>query len=81
MLTRTGCSCRIHGPMFNQQYLCMCKHAAWRCSSDFSHVGLASSEGNFHAKRTSTGMHVVAATFLLPVGVTVYTFVGGIKAT
>ncbi|OGM42310.1 putative urea active transporter [Aspergillus bombycis] len=28
-----------------------------------------------------TGMHIVAATFLLPVGVTVYTFVGGIKAT
>ncbi|KAE8155149.1 Sodium:solute symporter family-domain-containing protein [Aspergillus avenaceus] len=28
-----------------------------------------------------TGMHVIAATFLLPVGVTVYTFVGGIKAT
>ncbi|KAJ5679857.1 hypothetical protein N7462_008101 [Penicillium macrosclerotiorum] len=28
-----------------------------------------------------SGMHVIAATFLLPVGVTVYTFVGGIKAT
>ncbi|KAK6075637.1 urea active transporter [Seiridium cupressi] len=28
-----------------------------------------------------TGMHVVAATFLLPVGVILYTFVGGIKAT
>ncbi|KAL4887833.1 sodium/proline symporter [Aspergillus ambiguus] len=28
-----------------------------------------------------TGMHIVAATFLLPVGVTVYTFVGCIKAT
>ncbi|GFF88789.1 probable urea active transporter 1 [Aspergillus lentulus] len=28
-----------------------------------------------------TGVHIVAATFLLPVGVTVYTFVGGIKAT
>ncbi|KAJ5905070.1 uncharacterized protein N7473_001986 [Penicillium subrubescens] len=28
-----------------------------------------------------SGMHIVAATFLLPVGVTVYTFVGGIKAT
>ncbi|KAL4810613.1 Sodium:solute symporter family-domain-containing protein [Aspergillus unguis] len=28
-----------------------------------------------------TGMHIIAATFLLPVGVTVYTFVGGIKAT
>lgn len=28
-----------------------------------------------------TGMHVVAATFLLPVGVVLYTFVGGIKAT
>ncbi|KAK6832311.1 hypothetical protein RU639_003906 [Aspergillus parasiticus] len=27
------------------------------------------------------GMHIIAATFLLPVGVTVYTFVGGIKAT
>lgn len=26
-------------------------------------------------------MHTIAATFLLPVGVTVYTFVGGIKAT
>jgi Na+/proline symporter len=26
-------------------------------------------------------MHIIAATFLLPVGVTVYTFVGGIKAT
>lgn len=30
---------------------------------------------------SSTGMHIVAATFLLPVGVIVYTFVGGIKAT
>jgi Na+/proline symporter len=29
----------------------------------------------------STGMHIIAATFLLPVGVIVYTFVGGIKAT
>ncbi|OJI90057.1 hypothetical protein ABZX51_005382 [Aspergillus tubingensis] len=28
-----------------------------------------------------TGMHIIAATLLLPVGVTVYTFVGGIKAT
>ncbi|KAF7558079.1 hypothetical protein G7046_g5880 [Stylonectria norvegica] len=28
-----------------------------------------------------TGMHVIAATFLLPVGVVIYTFVGGIKAT
>ena len=28
-----------------------------------------------------SGMHVIAATFLIPVGVTVYTFVGGIKAT
>ncbi|SPO07032.1 probable DUR3 - Urea permease [Cephalotrichum gorgonifer] len=28
-----------------------------------------------------SGMHVVAATFLLPVGVIMYTFVGGIKAT
>jgi urea-proton symporter len=26
-------------------------------------------------------MHVIAATFLLPVGVILYTFVGGIKAT
>ncbi|KAK3315878.1 urea active transporter [Apodospora peruviana] len=28
-----------------------------------------------------TGMHIIAATFLLPVGVAMYTFVGGIKAT
>ncbi|OJJ06318.1 hypothetical protein ASPVEDRAFT_65074 [Aspergillus versicolor CBS 583.65] len=28
-----------------------------------------------------SGMHIIASTFLLPVGVTVYTFVGGIKAT
>ncbi|KAH8646153.1 Sodium:solute symporter family-domain-containing protein [Xylariales sp. PMI_506] len=28
-----------------------------------------------------TGMHVIAATFLLPTGVILYTFVGGIKAT
>ncbi|KAJ5623541.1 hypothetical protein N7490_012146 [Penicillium lividum] len=28
-----------------------------------------------------SGMHIIAATFLLPVGVTIYTFVGGIKAT
>ncbi|KAJ9229990.1 hypothetical protein DTO169E5_8629 [Paecilomyces variotii] len=28
-----------------------------------------------------TGMHVIAATFLLPVGVSIYTFFGGIKAT
>ncbi|KAL1845054.1 hypothetical protein VTK73DRAFT_1213 [Phialemonium thermophilum] len=28
-----------------------------------------------------TGMHIIAATFLLPVGVILYTFVGGIKAT
>ncbi|KAJ6781649.1 hypothetical protein PWT90_01399 [Aphanocladium album] len=28
-----------------------------------------------------TGMHIIAATFLLPVGVIIYTFVGGIKAT
>lgn len=26
-------------------------------------------------------MHIIAATFLLPVGVALYTFVGGIKAT
>lgn len=26
-------------------------------------------------------MHIIAATFLLPVGVILYTFVGGIKAT
>ncbi|KAF2122068.1 Sodium:solute symporter family-domain-containing protein [Lophiotrema nucula] len=28
-----------------------------------------------------TGMHIIATTFLLPVGVALYTFVGGIKAT
>ncbi|KAJ9220885.1 hypothetical protein DTO169C6_6830 [Paecilomyces variotii] len=28
-----------------------------------------------------TGMHIIAATFLLPVGVSIYTFFGGIKAT
>ncbi|KAE8548998.1 hypothetical protein EYB25_009381 [Talaromyces marneffei] len=28
-----------------------------------------------------TGMHVIAVTFLLPLGVSLYTFVGGIKAT
>ncbi|AEO66748.1 uncharacterized protein THITE_2115106 [Thermothielavioides terrestris NRRL 8126] len=28
-----------------------------------------------------TGMHIIAATFLLPAGVVLYTFVGGIKAT
>ena len=28
-----------------------------------------------------TGMHIIAATFLLPMGIVVYTFVGGIKAT
>ncbi|KAK2789019.1 hypothetical protein FQN53_002835 [Emmonsiellopsis sp. PD_33] len=28
-----------------------------------------------------TGIHIIAATFLLPVGVALYTFVGGIKAT
>ncbi|KAF2398136.1 hypothetical protein EJ06DRAFT_583948 [Trichodelitschia bisporula] len=28
-----------------------------------------------------TGMHIIAATFLLPLGVAIYTFVGGIKAT
>ncbi|KAM0321566.1 hypothetical protein ACHAQA_010056 [Verticillium albo-atrum] len=28
-----------------------------------------------------SGMHIIAATFLLPVGVILYTFVGGIKAT
>lgn len=28
-----------------------------------------------------TGVHIIAATFLLPVGVAIYTFVGGIKAT
>jgi Na+/proline symporter len=28
-----------------------------------------------------TGMNIIAATFLLPVGVALYTFVGGIKAT
>ncbi|KAK3079895.1 hypothetical protein LTS18_003658 [Coniosporium uncinatum] len=28
-----------------------------------------------------TGVHLIAATFLLPVGVALYTFVGGIKAT
>lgn len=30
---------------------------------------------------TRTGMHPIAATFLLPIGVVWYTFVGGIKAT
>ena len=33
------------------------------------------------ANEWRSGMHIIAATFLLPVGVTVYTFVGGIKAT
>jgi SSS family transporter len=28
-----------------------------------------------------TGMHIIASTFLLPLGVAIYTFVGGIKAT
>lgn len=28
-----------------------------------------------------TGMHIIAATFLLPTGVLVYTWTGGIKAT
>lgn len=29
----------------------------------------------------STGIHIIAATFLLPLGVAMYTFFGGIKAT
>ena len=28
-----------------------------------------------------TGMHIIASTFLLPLGVVVYTVVGGLKAT
>lgn len=28
-----------------------------------------------------TGMHIIASTFLLPLGVVVYTTVGGLKAT
>ncbi|CRK35016.1 hypothetical protein BN1708_016382 [Verticillium longisporum] len=33
------------------------------------------------SSRRGSGMHVIAATFLLPVGVILYTFVGGVKAT
>lgn len=33
------------------------------------------------ANLNRTGIHIIAATFLLPLGVAVYTFVGGIKAT
>jgi Na+/proline symporter len=40
-------------------------------------VGLSSKVTNSN----SSGMHIIASTFLLPVGVTIYTFVGGIKAT
>lgn len=29
----------------------------------------------------STGMHIMASTFFLPLGVVLYTLVGGIKAT
>lgn len=45
------------------------------CKYAVDHVEHALTEG------CSTGVHIIAATFLLPVGVVMYTFVGGIKAT
>jgi Na+/proline symporter len=33
------------------------------------------------ANLSSTGMHIMASTFLLPLGVVIYTLTGGIKAT
>lgn len=44
------------------------------CKSSLLHV-----EWSTYSIRS--GIHIIAATFLLPVGVVLYTFVGGIKAT
>lgn len=61
----------------------MCEYVTGCLGSDFSHVSLPflNQVMNMSLTIDRTGMHVIAATFLLPVGVSIYTFVGGIKAT
>ena len=74
----------LYDTLPRQQYFCLCEHAPRsggchiRCVSAVLSARSAWSNTNTW---TRTGMHIIAATFLLPVGVTVYTFVGGIKAT
>lgn len=80
-LSRTDCPCRLHDPVSGQQHLCQCQHAARGRSCYCSSVGILPLKANSAANLRSSGMHIIAATFLLPVGVAVYTFVGGIKAT
>lgn len=72
----------VHGFVFDQQHFCLCQYASRCCRCDFGRV---SPSKRLHVENVadlrSSGMHIIAATFLLPVGVTIYTFVGGIKAT
>ena len=39
-LPRTNCPCRLHDPVFGQQHLCQCQHAARSCSSYCSSVSI-----------------------------------------
>lgn len=74
---------RLHHSLFDQQHLRLCKHASRCCFCHYCHVGHSQTvyKITWMADDLRSGMHIIAATFLLPVGVTVYTFVGGIKAT
>lgn len=60
----------------------MCKYAAGCLRCHYSNVSV-----DFIPKQSiamtagRTGIHIIASTFLLPVGVAIYTFIGGIKAT
>lgn len=76
--------------MLDQQHHRRGQHAAWRKRGDIRSVSVLSASQDPRSvdyqqvadqQIASTGMHIIAATFLLPVGVVLYTFVGGIKAT
>lgn len=78
--SRTHC---IHGVVSGQQHLRVRQHVVGCRCRHLRHVSECGSlvTTPLLTRIHRTGMHVIAATFLLPLGVTVYTFVGGIKAT
>ena len=79
---RNDCSFRLHVSMSRQQHHCCCEYASG-CLCGYHGIVRTSTHACTMRELIfcRTGIHIIAATFLLPVGVVLYTFVGGIKAT
>lgn len=83
VMNRHYCTYYFHFLGNRQQPFQYDKHDLGCCGCNYISVGFTLSTGDKKLLLTvhRTGIHIMASTFLLPVGVVLYTLVGGIKAT